>query len=181
MCIPVVMLLGLTGGELGIGVCLAEPLQGGGNAMGATVRSSVVIGRPVSQVYSYVLDLPSNGPEWAPDLESVQKATEGPIGAGTRFEQLQKVMGRSRTTYLTFTDVDPERRIDAAAELGPMSPTASLSFEQADDGTRVSVAGEGNPKGAFKLLTPIFARVGQRMWDARLARLKQVLERSGSS
>lgn len=148
--------------------------------MGARVDSSVSIGRPVEEVYAFVLDLPSNGPEWAPDLESVEKVTEGPIGTGTKFEQLQAVMGKRRTTSLTFTGVDPNRRIDAEARVGPLSSTASLTFEQADVGTRVTVAGEGNPRGAFKLLTPIFARVGQRMWDARLAQLKLVLERSDS-
>ena len=61
--------------------------------MGARVNSSVIIGRPVEEVFSYVLDLPSNGPKWAPDLESVQKTTEGPIGAGTTFEQVQTMMG----------------------------------------------------------------------------------------
>lgn len=148
--------------------------------MGSRVSSTVIIKRPVEEVYSYVLDLPSNGPAWAPDLESVEKVTEGPIGAGTKFEQLQAVMGKRRTTSLTFTGVDPNRRIDAEAKAGPLSPTASLTFEQADVGTRVTVAGEGNPRGAFKLLTPIFARGGQRMWDARLAQLKLVLERSDS-
>lgn len=148
--------------------------------MSVSLESSVVIDRPVGDVYSYVLDLPSNGPEWAPDLEAVTKTTEGPIGAGTRFDQVQKVMGRRRHTSLAFTGVDPGRRIDAAAEVGPMSITAVMTFEPASSGTRVTVAGEADPRGPFKLLSPLLARNGQRMWDARLAQMKTVLERPHS-
>ena len=144
--------------------------------MGATVNSSVIIGRPVEDVYSYVLDLESNGPKWAPDIESVQKATEGPIGAGTTFRQVQKVMGKRRKTSVTFTAVELNRKIEAEAKVGPISPVASATFEPVDAGTRMTVNGVLNPRGPFKLLSPLLARQGQRMWDARLAQLKQVLE-----
>ena len=80
-----------------------------------------------------------------------------------------------------MTGVDPNQKINAEAKVGPMSPTASMTFKQADAGTKVTVSGEANPRGPFKLLTPVFARVGQRMWDARLAQLKSVLESSESS
>jgi len=35
-----------------------------------------------------------------------------------------------------------------------------------------------NPVGPLKLLSPVFARIGQKVWDERLARLKAVLESS---
>jgi hypothetical protein len=35
-----------------------------------------------------------------------------------------------------------------------------------------------NPVGPLKLLSPVFARIGQKVWDKRLARLKAALESS---
>lgn len=144
--------------------------------MGAQVNSTVVIGRSREDVYSYVIDVPTNGPEWAPDLESAIKTTDGPISAGTTFQQVQHMMGKRRTTLLTFTAVEPNRRIDAEFKPGPMTVTMSVTFDEDEAGTRVTARGEANARGLFKMLTPVFARQGQKIWDARLAQLKRVLE-----
>ena len=146
--------------------------------MGARIESTVMIGRPVEEVFAYVLELEQNGPSWAPDLESVEQTSEGPVGAGTTFRQVQNVMGKRRDTSLEFTAVEPNRSIEARAMLGPIAPRARVTFEQSDGQTRVTVKGEANPRGAMKLLTPLVKRQGQRMWDARLAQLKRVLEGS---
>ena len=146
--------------------------------MGARVHSSVIIGRPVEDVYSYVLDLASNGPEWAPDLESVEKVTDGPIGAGTRFRQVQHVMGKRRNTTLTFTAVEPNQKVEAEFKAGPMDVAMSAMFDRTEDGTRVTIDGEATGRGPLRILSPIFARQGQKIWDARLANLQRVLESS---
>lgn len=148
--------------------------------MAGSIESTVVIGRPVDEVFSYVLDLASNGPDWAPDLESVKQTSEGPVGAGTTFDQVQTVMGKRRNTSLQFTAIEPNHTIDAAANLGPLAPTARVTFEETDGGTRLTIRGEPNPRGLFKLLSPVMAKQGQRMWEARFAQLKSVLEGSGT-
>ena len=144
--------------------------------MGARVESTVTIERPVEDVFAYVLDLEANGPAWCADLESVEKTSEGPVGAGTTFRQVQNVMGKRRDTSLRFTAVDTNRKIGAAAELGPIAPRMNLVFETVDGKTRVAARGDANPKGPFKLLSPLIARQGKRMWDARLAGLRNALE-----
>ena len=144
--------------------------------MGARVESAVTIERPVEDVFAYVLDLEANGPAWCPDLESVEKTSEGPVGAGTTFRQVQNVMGKRRDTSLRFTAVETNRKIEAAAELGPIAPRMSLIFETVGGKTRVAARGDANPKGPFKLLSPLIARQGRRMWEARLAGLKNALE-----
>jgi hypothetical protein len=45
----------------------------------------------------------------------------------------------------------------------------------------VTVRLNPNPIGPLKLLSPVFARIGERVWDQRLARLKDALERSPES
>ena len=109
--------------------------------MGARVESTVTIERPVEDVFAYVLDLEANGPAWCADLESVEKTSEGPVGAGTTFRQVQNVMGKRRDTSLRFTAVDTNRKIEAAAELGPIAPRMNLVFETVDGKTRVATRG----------------------------------------
>ena len=144
--------------------------------MGTMIESEVTIARPVEEVFAYVMDLEANGPTWAPDLASVEKTSEGPVGAGTSFKQVQTVMGRRRDTSLRFTAVEPNQKIEAAAELGPIAPTMTLTFEQVGDQTRVAARGDANPQGPFKMLSPLIGRQGRRMWEARLSGLKNALE-----
>ena len=57
----------------------------------------------------------------------------------------------------------------------------SSPFGQADGATTLSVRiDELNPVGPLKLLSPLLARMGQRIWAQRLARIKTLLEGSSS-
>lgn len=144
--------------------------------MSPTIDTEVMIARPVEVVFDYIVDLEANGPTWATDLESVEKTSDGPVTSGTTFKQVQTVMGKQRETSLQFTTIVPNQRIDAEAQLGPMAPQMSLGLEAVGEGTRVTAKGSPNPKGVFKLLSPMIARQGRKVWEARLAGLKKALE-----
>ena len=141
------------------------------------MESIVIIERPVEEVFGFVVDL-SNIPSMDPSVESVEKTSEGPIDAGTTFLMRQKTppLGKIREASVRYTAVETNRKIEFEAMVGPISPTASLTFEQANGATRVVFRGEPNPVGPFKVLSPLIARQGQRMWDKRLAGLKRTLE-----
>jgi carbon monoxide dehydrogenase subunit G len=142
------------------------------------MKSIVIIERPVEEVFGFVVDL-SNISSTDPSVQSVEKTSEGPIDAGTTFRMRQKAppLGRVREASVRYTAVEPNRKIEFEAMVGPISPTASLTFEQvANGGTRVTFRGKPNPVGPFKLLSPLIGRQGQRKWDKRLAHLKSTLE-----
>jgi uncharacterized membrane protein len=141
------------------------------------MESTVIIERPVEEVFAFVVDL-TNVPSMDPSVQSVEKISEGPIDAGTTFRMRQKAppLGKVREASVRYTAVEPNRKIEFEAMVGPISPTASLTFEQANGATRVVFRGEPNPVGPFKVLSPLIARQGQRMWDKRLAGLKRTLE-----
>jgi len=141
------------------------------------VESMVIIERPVEEVFGFVVDL-TNIPSMDPSVESVEKTSEGPIEAGTTFRMRQKTppLGKVREASVHYTAVEPNKKIEFEAMVEPISPTASLTFEQANGGTRVTFRGEPNPVGPFKVLSPLISRQGQRMWDKRLAGLKSTLE-----
>jgi carbon monoxide dehydrogenase subunit G len=143
------------------------------------MESVVIIERPVEEVFGFVVDL-SNIPSTDPSVQSVEKTSEGAIDAGTTFRMRQKAppLGKVREASVRYTTVEPNRKIEFEAMVGPISPMASLTFEQANGGTRVTFRGEPNPAGPFKLLSPLIERQGQRMWDKRLTRLKSTLESS---
>jgi carbon monoxide dehydrogenase subunit G len=148
-----------------------------GHAM-AKMESTATIARPVEEVFRFFLDLEENAPKTDPGVGSVVKTPAGPTGAGTTFRFRGQRLGKLRETTTTFTAVEPERKIEFDAEIGPMRPKCSLTFEQADSGTRVTFRGDSNPVGPLRPLTPLFDRKGQQVWSQRLTRIKTVLEAS---
>jgi uncharacterized membrane protein len=141
------------------------------------MQSKVIIERPVEEVLGLVVDL-TNVPSTDPSVESVDKTSEGPIDAGTTFRMRQKAppFGKVREASVRYTAVEPNRNIEFEAMVGPIAPTASLTFEQANGATRVTFRGEPNPVGSLKVISPLISRQGQRMLDRRLAGLKSSLE-----
>ena len=104
----------------------------------AKIESTVTIARPVEDVFRFVLALEENAPKIDPGVESVVKTSHGPTGAGTTFRFRQKMLGRRRETTTRFISVEPNREIEFEARLGPIEPKAVLTFEQTDEGTRVT-------------------------------------------
>ena len=140
------------------------------------MQSAVTIRRPLDEVFRFFLALDENAPRTDPGVESVVKTPDGPTQAGTTFRFRQVRGGKTRETTTRFTSLEPDRRIDFEAEIGPMRPRCTLAFERTDGGTRVTFRGDSNPVGPFRLLSPVFNRKGQQVWDQRLARVKAVLE-----
>src|SRR5687767_2706601 len=48
------------------------------------IENSVQIDRPSEAVFDYLVDL-CNELEWNPDVQSMERITDGPIGVGTKF------------------------------------------------------------------------------------------------
>jgi len=142
----------------------------------AKMESTVVIARPVEEVFTFFLTLDESAPKTDPGVESIVKTPDGPPRAGTTFRLRQYNLGKTRETTTRFTAVVHNRRIEFEAEIGPLRPRCDLIFEPTGGGTRVTFGGDSNPVGLLKLLSPIFNRKGQQVWGQRLARIKDVLE-----
>lgn len=143
--------------------------------MSSLMTSSVVIARPTEQVFSYISDF-ENMPEWAHDVAYCRKTTGGPAGPGTTYEIGQVRMGRAYPSTVRLVEFDPNRRISAEAKVGPLDLRLDFVVEPVEQGTQVTVNGIGELRGFLKLLTPIGARQGRRIWDRRLASLKETME-----
>ena|SRR5215203_35456 len=151
--------------------------------MRARMESMVLIDRPVDDVFRFLLDLETALPAVDRDVAAVERTPPGSIGVGTTFAVRRtghQPFGRGpRRDTIRYTAVEPNRRIAFVGRFGPIAPTAQLTFAPTNGGTRVLFRGTPNPVGPLRLLTPLLARVGQRMWHQRLARIKTLLEKPG--
>ena len=139
--------------------------------MAAKVQSATTIARPVEDVFQFVLDLDQHPTD--PGVESVVKSPMGPTGPGTTFRFTH---ANGRQTTMRFTAVEPSRRIGFEGIVGPLKPVGDMNFAPKDGQTRLTVQVAPNPARPLKLLSPLVNRIGQRVWDQRLARIKAALE-----
>jgi carbon monoxide dehydrogenase subunit G len=143
------------------------------------IESTVTIARPVDEVFQFLLDLDSNLLSNDPDVESIVKSPDGPTGPGAEVRIRQKFLGRTAESVTRFTAVEQDKKIEWDSRVGPMRPHAAFELEPADEATRVTFSADPNPVGPFKLFSSLFARMGRRVWDKRLQRIKTAIE-SGS-
>jgi uncharacterized protein YndB with AHSA1/START domain len=142
----------------------------------AMMETSIFIARPIETVFQFLLNPDQSAPAMDPAGGSVAKTPEGPPGPGTTFVFRQRNFGRVMETKTHYTAVEPNRKIEFDAEIGPMRPRCSLTFEATEGGTKVIFKGNSNPRGPAKLLAPLMNRMGQKNWTWRLTRVKEILE-----
>lgn len=140
------------------------------------IEKSIVIARPVEEVYEAFVNFEKTMPQTDPDIESVEKTSEGPFGVGTTFRVRQKLFGKTRESTNTVTAAEPGRLFEMESRVGPINPKASFTFEPAEGGTRVTFRGDPRPRGLAKLFSGRINKVGEALWDKRLAGLKRAIE-----
>ena len=138
----------------------------------AKFAHSVVIGRPVQEVFAF-LARPENESLWQMGLVESRLTTDGPMGVGSKGEEIRSSMGRRVGTAWEVTAFEPDRRF-AFKVTKPIPFTAAYDFATVPEGTRVAFTPE--PTGFSRILWPIIARIGRKQYATDFAKLKKVLE-----
>ena len=118
---------------------------------------SITIKRPVEDVFAVMSDF-SNGSKWASgSSEPAERTSDGPIGVGSTWHAVGKVVGRKIETDFEYTEFEVDRKI-AYTITKPFPMTATVVFEPVADGTRVRPDHRG---GAGRVLQARRATRGQ--------------------
>ena len=142
------------------------------------LEHSLVIDRPVAEVFAFVAD-PDNLPRWQSGLLEVEKLS-GDGGVGSRHREVRSMLGRRIEQVLEVTALSPDQRLDLEVVEGPMHLTVEHTFEQAGAGTRITVVGQGDAGTLFRFAGPVIARAVKKQSQSDFARLRTVLEPGGA-
>jgi len=141
----------------------------------ARAEASIVINRPVEDVWEYVED-PANAPEWHSGVLESEKISQGPTGVGTTYRAVIMFLGRRLEGTLEVTEYELHKRVRTKMTMGPLSFEETRIFEPVEGGTRFTIIGEGELRGFFRFADPIVWRMAQRDMEGSLAQLKGMLE-----
>jgi len=141
------------------------------------IQRSVLIRRPVPEVFSYMDDIDREG-EWQPNLRSAEQEPVGPVGVGTvkRYtsEFLKKEVRNAYrcTVYEMYVRTVYESTPDSAVDA-----TAEIRWEPVPEGTQVTWTIDASARGALRLMPgALLEKASIHELEETLARLKARLE-----
>ena len=141
----------------------------------AKLEVSVVIRRPVEEVFSFLVN-PANFTKWESGITESNQISECPIGVGTTMREVGSFLGRKVETILKFTEYEPNRKFSMASTSGSIPMQGTYTFDPVEGGTKVTMIGEAQFRGFFKLIEPIYIFMGKRQLEADHKKLKNLLE-----
>ena len=136
---------------------------------------SVVINRPVEEVFAFANDLESD-PQWMAAVSERKKTSEGPVGVGTTFHDTGTLLGRKVENNYEVTEYEPNAKLGIKTISGSIPIEATSTCEPVEGGTRFTMAGAADVAGIFKFAEPFVTRIMKRELEADLANLKDLLE-----
>jgi uncharacterized membrane protein len=136
---------------------------------------TIDIHRPPRDVFALVGNL-ENDPKWQSAVVSATKTTAGPIGEGTRFRHVVRLMGRPANLDIEVVHHEPGAGYALHCLSGPLAFGTEVRFQRIVQGTRVVTLVEGQAKGLLRLAAVALSHHRQSEIEADLRNLKQLME-----
>ena len=141
----------------------------------AKFQESVVINRPLEEVFAFVSNV-ENDPPWS-SATQFRQTSDGPIGVGTTFRQRDRFLGRHVDLHFEVVGYDMNHSITLKSDSALLSLEGTRIVEPlADNATRLTFVGGGHARGVLKLVEPLLAAIGDRRLRTQLGRFKRRLE-----
>ena len=139
------------------------------------VEKSVIIKRPVSEVFAYVQNN-DNSTKWQKDVISVN-ADEGPDNeVGSRYTEVRKFAGQEMKTIMEITAFTQNVKWASKVIKGPVPYEVTMTYTEVPEGTKLTTIVEGEPKGFFKLAEGMVVSALEKSLEEDQNRLKAILE-----
>jgi carbon monoxide dehydrogenase subunit G len=140
------------------------------------VECSVVVDRPLQQVFDYLTE-PANLGRWQSGI--VETKSAGKLGLGSTFVEVRSFLGQRVESTLEVTEYVSCERFSLRVISGPWLFEVFHRFTPAGEGTRVEVTFQGETKGYLRVARAMLERAVRSELEESLAALKDVVEAGG--
>lgn len=155
-------------GILIIVLCISYLINGGEHK----IINNVKINRPQSEVFDFIADM-RNELKWNPDVQFMEKKTEGDIANGTKFKAKWHL---SDTLEVTVQKFDKPNKL-TFVNGGPIEVTLNLTLKSLDT-LRTEMQSEfiAKPNGFTRAIFPIIKRQIEKQETLNMINLKNYIE-----
>jgi uncharacterized protein YndB with AHSA1/START domain len=137
---------------------------------------SETINRPPQQVFDALIDV-EHHTDWASGPDEIINISENPAQMGTTWQQRASFMGKDLDSNMRVNVFEPGRKLGFASDK-PFPMQMTFVLEPQAGGTKLTVTGEGEPGGFFKLAGPALSRSLKGSLEKDLQSLKATLEKA---
>jgi hypothetical protein len=139
------------------------------------VVTEILIARPRAEVAAFAAD-PDRATSWYANIKSVEWQTPPPLAVGSLLSFTAEFLGRRLAyTYEVAEHVPGERFVMRTAQ-GPFPMETTYAWQDAEEGTRMTLRNAGEPSGFARVGAPMMAASMRRANTKDLAALKRLLE-----
>jgi hypothetical protein len=139
------------------------------------LSATIVIDRPTTEVFDYVMAV-SHDAEWRTGVVEAGFTSEAPLGVGTTgFDQIE-AQGREMSAQWTVFEFKPGALARWTLGSGPIRGTGGYICQPEGAKTRFTLEARVTPSGWYRLIGPIFRRIGRQQNMADVQKLKSILE-----
>ena len=142
------------------------------------IETSVVIDRPIDEVFEFVSDVENNS-LWQPSFLEGKQTSSGSLGVGTTITTTSRYLGFRMKSDWEVVEFEPNKKYVAKSISGREQAKGTWTFEPVANGTRVDLVAEMGISGLFRIVEPILKNIGQRETEKEFAALKELLEVQG--
>lgn len=142
----------------------------------ADFRSSVIIHKPVSEVFNYMAGM-EDVHEIMPNVVKMEKITPGPIGKGTQFKETRMVRGKNINADIEYMEYEQDRSIILRSNSNGLIVEYHYKFDEIEEGTQADLEAFVKTSGLVMKLTKRFiVNMIKREDGNQLQYLKEMLE-----
>jgi hypothetical protein len=146
--------------------------------VGIEKSASILIRRPLAEVFSFVAD-PEKFTLWQPFVIEAELTSPKPIGKDTTYRYSFKALGSVLETSGIITAYEPFLGYQYQSTSSPFPIKGGFSFQEVDDFVEVTAFGEAESSGYFSMAQPLIGLMLGRQLKIMLQTLKEILESSG--
>jgi len=145
-----------------------------------SIEKSIIINSPQQEVFDYTAN-PANAHKWQGQVLSLEWGSEGPHGAGSTQRATARFLGRDIESTSEITIWDPPNQHGFKSIGGPIPIEGGMKFEPNGKGTKVTMGGQIDASGFFKLAEGLVKRQLESQFVTNLEALKLLLESESAS
>jgi ligand-binding SRPBCC domain-containing protein len=140
-----------------------------------TVEKSIIINKPVKEVFAFVC-AEGNYKKIEPDVTEVIE--HGPRNTvGSSYTEVRKFMGQELRTTIEITVFEPNVKWVGKVIKGPVYYELTITYEASNGGTKYTTKMTGETKGFFKLAENLVVAQLDKTLAESNQRLKDLLEK----
>jgi uncharacterized protein YndB with AHSA1/START domain len=145
--------------------------------MADSFEASVVVDKPIEQVFDFLVD-GENDKKFSARVLEIRKKTEGPIGAGTVYVSTVKDAGIKTEREFELSVVERPTRIRwrELSNAPVVVPEGGYDLVSEGTGTRVTLFNELEGQGFGKLIKGFALRSARKSADGMVHSIKTVIE-----